>query len=130
MKVTINDNRKIYAIQEKFSQMFPFLKVEFFVKPHKAGAASPKKFMKSSSKTIGECRTVHSKGTLSILPHMTIADLEQSFSDIFGLSVQVFRKSGKIWLETTNTGNWTLEEQNRRGEEMSRSEGKEEKIMG
>lgn len=42
MLVTINDRRKISAIQEEFNSVFPFLKLEFFSKPHKPGAASSK----------------------------------------------------------------------------------------
>jgi len=122
MKITINDRRKIHEIQESFSEVFPYLKLEFFSKPHKPGNASPKKFMKSSSKTIGECRTVHSNGTMTILPKMQVLDLEKGFSDTFGLSVQVFRKSGNAWLEVTSTGGWTLEEENRVGEEMNKPE--------
>jgi hypothetical protein len=120
MKITINDRRKIFAIQEDFNTMFPYLKLEFFAKPHKPGGASPKKLMKSSSKTLGECRTIHKKGTLTITPNMTVTELEQSFADTYGLSVQIFRKSGKVWLETTITDGWSLEEQNRQGEELSR----------
>jgi len=119
MKITINDRRKIQAIQQSFSEMFPYLKLEFFSKPHKPGDTSPKKFMKSSSKTIGECRTVHSNGTMTILPNMTVTDITQGFSETFGLSVQVFRKSGKVWLETSTTVNWTLEAENKAGEEMN-----------
>ncbi len=119
MKIAINDRRKIQAIQESFSEMFPYLKIEFFSKPYKSGDPSPKKFMKSSSKTIGECRTVHSNGTMTILPNMTVTDLVDGFSETFGLSVQVFRKSGKIWLETSATVNWTLDNENKMGEEMS-----------
>jgi hypothetical protein len=76
--------------------------------------------MKSPSKTLGECRTIHDSGTLTITPQMTVANLEQGFADVYGLSVQVFRKSGKVWLETTVTDNWTLEEQNRQGEALSK----------
>lgn len=119
MKITINDRRKIFAIQEDFNTMFPYLKLEFFSKPHKAGGASPKKLMKSNSKTLGECRTIHKKGTITITPKMTVSELEQNFADTFGLSTQVFRKSGKIWLETTVTDGWTLEEQNKQGEALS-----------
>lgn len=119
MKIIINDRRKIFAIQEDFNTMFPYLKLEFFAKPHKIGGPSAKKFMKSSSKTLGECRTIHKKGTITITPKMTVSDLEQNFADTFGLSVQVFRKSGKVWLETTVTDSWTLEEQNRQGEALS-----------
>jgi hypothetical protein len=38
--------------------------------------------------------------------------------------VQVFRKSGKVWLETTVTDGWTLEEQNLQGEALSNTKSK------
>lgn len=120
MKITINDHRKIYAIQEEFNQLFPYLKLEFFSKPHKKGGATSKKFIKHNSKTLGECRTIHDTGEMTIVPGMTVSELEQSFGDVYGLGVQVFRKSGKTWLETTVTDNWTLEEQNNQGEELSK----------
>jgi tyrosyl-tRNA synthetase len=43
---------------------------------------------------------------------MKVAELEGVFAKNFGLSVQVFRKSGNLWLQTTTTDNWTLAEQN------------------
>ena len=119
MKIEINDHRKIFAIQEEFQTMFPYLRIEFFSKPHKVGAPSAKKLMKHPSKTLGECRTLHNEGVLSITPKMTVANLEQNFGDLYALSVQVFRKSGKAWLETSVTDNWTLEEQNSHGKELS-----------
>ncbi len=119
MKITINDQRKIFAIQEEFSQYFPYLKIEFFAKPHKPGGPSSKKIMKHPAKTLGECRTIHGSGTITITPNMTVADLEQNFQDVYGLSVQVFRKSGRAWLETTITDGWTLKEQSRQGEMLS-----------
>lgn len=120
MKVIINDKRKIFAIQEEFNKLFPYLKLEFFSKPHKPGGANGKKFIKHNSKTLGECRTIHNKGQITITPQMTVSDLEQRFGDVYGLGVQVFRQSGKVWLETTVTDNWTLEEQNSQGEALSK----------
>lgn len=119
MKITINDHRKIFAIQEEFNGMFPYLKIEFFAKPHKIGAGSPKKQITHGNKTLGECRILHKKGFLTITPNMTVSELEQNFNDIYGLSVQVFRKSGNAWLETTVTDAWTLKEQNKQGEELT-----------
>ncbi len=119
MKININDNRKIFAIQEEFNMMFPFLKIEFFSKPHKVNGPSAKKLMKHNSKTLGECRTIHNKGEITITPGLTVSDLEQRFQDVYGLNVQVFRKSGKIWLETTVTDGWSLDEQNKQGEALS-----------
>ncbi len=120
MQVIITDNRKIFAIQEEFSALFPYLKLEFFSKPHDVGAGSAKKLIKHNSKTLGECRTIHNKGKITITPNMTVSDLEQNFGDIYGLGVQVFRKSGRAWLETTVTDGWTLDEQNRQGEALSK----------
>ena len=119
MKIMINDHRKIFTIQKDFNDMFPYLKIGFFSKPHKAGGGSSKKTMKQPSKTLGQCRVIHNKGTLTITPHMTVADLEQNFNDVYGLSIQVFRRSGNVWLETTATDNWTLEDQNLQGKELS-----------
>lgn len=124
MKITINDHRKIFAVQKEFNEMFPYLKLDFFRKPHKVGAPSSKKIMKHASKTIGQCRVIHNKGTVTISPSMTVADLEQTFRDVYGLSVQVFRESGKTWLETTVTDSWTLEKQNSQGEALSQIQNK------
>jgi len=120
MKITINDKRKIFAIQEEFNSVFPFLRIEFFSKPHKPGGGSSKKLLKQSSKTLGECRTIHNTGKISISEEMTVTELEQRFSDVYGLGVQVFRKSGNVWLETTVTDGWTLKEQNDQGEALSK----------
>ena len=119
MKIKINDSRKIYDIQEEFNHLFPYLKIEFFSTPHKVGDGTSKKFIKKSNETLGKCRLVHKNGSINISPQMTVASLEQAFMDAYGLGVQVFRKSGKVWLETTVTDSWTLEDQNKEGEALS-----------
>jgi hypothetical protein len=124
MKIIINDQRKIHAIQEEFNKEFPYLKIEFFSKPHKPGGAGSPKLVKNGSKTIEDCRTIHNNGAVTITPHMTVNDLEQRFSDVYGLGIQVFRKSGKLWLETTVTDGWSLLEQNSQGEALSKTEPK------
>lgn len=118
MRLEINDHRKVFALQEEFNAEYPFLKLEFFNKPHKTGAASSKKNLLPSAKTLGECRSVHKKGFLTIQPQMTVSELESNFAEVYGLSVQVFRKSGKNWLETSTTDDWTLAKQNETGKEM------------
>ena len=120
MKITINDKRKIFAIQEEFNSVFPYLKLEFHAKSHKQGGASSKKTVKGGNITLGDCRTEHNKGKITIIPEMTVADLDQRFRDVYGLEARVLRKSGKLWLETTVTEGWTLEEQNKQGEALSK----------
>ncbi|HEY0031037.1 MAG TPA: hypothetical protein VGC65_09785 [Bacteroidia bacterium] len=123
MQLLINDSRKIINVQEEFNTIFPYLRLEFFALPHKRGGGSDKKLIKENSKTFGECRSTHTKGNITITPQMTVNDLEQQFSTIYGLFVQVFRKSGKVWLETTVTDGWSLEEQNQQGEALSKMAG-------
>src|SRR6188768_4176873 len=119
MIINIHDNRIISEIQEEFTRQFPFLKLEFFSRPHKIGSLTAKRFLKTSLKTIGECRSIHEKGNITIDPEMTVADLEKQFRDLYGLNVQLFRKSGNLWLETSVTDIWTLQKQNDQGEALS-----------
>ena len=111
MKIQINDHRKIFAIKEEFSALFPKLKIEFFGKPNKTGS-SPSAKIYSASRTIGDCRIQHTNGELTITPSMTIADLKQILADKFGLSIGIFRLSGSQWVETADNNKLTLQEQN------------------
>ena len=108
----LNDHRKIFAVQEEFAKLFPNLKIEFFAKPSSAGGASSHDLVKQASKTLGECRTIHTKGLLTLDSVMTIADLKQSLQDNFGLSIRVFRKEDGKWVETTQEGKYSLDDQN------------------
>jgi hypothetical protein len=123
MKLLIQNERKIRDIQFDFNQLFPYLKIEFYSKPHVTGRQSNVKFMLHGDKLIGDCRTIHSLQELEILSTMTVADFEQNMQSNFGLGVQVFRQSGKVWLETTITDGWTLEEQNSQGQALSNVAG-------
>ncbi len=120
MKIIINDQRKIESVQKDFSNVFHYLKLEFFSKMHNPREATSKKFINLNHKTLGECRTRHDQAEIVITPEMTVSDLEQRFGNIYGLGVQVFRQSGRVWLETTVTDSWTLREQNSQGEELSK----------
>lgn len=120
MQIEIKDIKTISSLQEEFNALFPYLKIEFFTRVHDIGAPSPKKLIRHANKTIGECRTVHTEGNIIISPLSTVAQLEQSFRTIYGLSVQVFRRSGNVWLETTVTDSWTLADQNEQGESLTK----------
>ncbi|MBL7779341.1 MAG: hypothetical protein JNK66_13760 [Chitinophagales bacterium] len=121
MEIIINDTRVISDIQREFSSHFPFLKLEFFDTPHRENEALPKSKIFTTDKKLGSCRKKHNTGLLEILPQQKVRDLENSMWNNFGLSAQVFRKSGNLWIETSLTDSWTLEQQNREGYEMSDS---------
>lgn len=118
MKISINDHRKIFALQQAFATAFPYLKLEFFAKPHQEKGRPSRKFVKHPSVTVGDCRTLHNTGNITITENMTVAELERRFADVYGLGVQLFRKSGTTWLETSVTSDWSLSEQNKAGENL------------
>lgn len=120
MKVIVDESWKIFALQEEFSVLFPYLRIEFF--SSKGGRKAGKKdLIMPSRKTLAECRTIHNNTAMAITPDMTVYDLEKNFCDVYGLEIQVLRKSGRIWLKTTLTDGWTLDEQNRQGEALSKN---------
>jgi hypothetical protein len=117
--IGISNNRSIENIQKAFNEAFPYLKIEFFSQPHEKGKPTSAKYLVSPKKIIGEFTTGNIQGDLNLIDTMTVYELEKLFEDNFGLHVQVFRKSGRIWLETTATDDWTLSSQNEQGRELS-----------
>ncbi len=49
---------------------------------------------------------------------ITIAKLEQIMEQDFGVYIQVFRKYGDAWLQTTSTDQWTLNKAEEMAEEL------------
>lgn len=119
MKIVISDNKKIASIQEDFSKLFPYLRLEFYTHSNLSGNSSAKSVFVSPKKSIGECRTIRFDGEIEILPQTTVSELLDSFLYPYGLNIKLLRQSGKIWLETSVTDNWTLEEQNAQGQDLS-----------
>ena len=120
MKISIDDQQTIAQVRDSFNKLFPFLKLEFFSKRHASEQPSPLKFLIKKNVTLKECRTIHNSGEITVTPDMKVNELEQLLWDEYGLGVQVFRKSGVIWLETVLTDLWTLAEQNAEGESLSK----------
>lgn len=118
MKIIIDDKTSLYEIEEEFRQRFPFLKIKFLSNILVSGNSVVSKLIKN--KTLAEYSILSKKDTgVIITPQMTVYDLEQCFKKEYGLVVKVFRNSWRVWLESTVTDGWTLEEQNRQGEALS-----------
>lgn len=105
-------------IQEEFSNMFPFLKIEFFELPHGPIESSPRSKMITSEKRLKEGIKGVIEKSLFLFNDTTVSQLEEQFRLELGLYVQVFRKSGKLWIETSLTDSWTLERQNQEAYEL------------
>ncbi len=118
MKLRIAPNRLISEVQQDFNNAFPFLKIEFFQKRMAQPAYTLQQILPRDKRVV-EGQTALTDGDIEISSAMTVKDLEKIFRDQFSLGVQVFRRSGNLWLETTMTDGWTLELQNQHGKEIS-----------
>lgn len=111
----ILDKKKLKDLQEEFNHEFPFLHLKFYASPHKQNEPSQEEDLLENNLLVGEVRNNHSNGHFYIDGDMKVGAFEQLFHDLFGLNVQVFRKSYGKWLQTWATDVWSLNEQNRRG---------------
>ncbi|MEI6020712.1 MAG: hypothetical protein WCR21_06250 [Bacteroidota bacterium] len=123
MKLKIDPSKKISSIKEEFNAAFPFLRLEFFNRHHKINALSSKKDMITKDAPLNELKHIKHNHIIEITEEMQVQVLEQLFQKEFGIATQVFRKSGKSWLETSVTDDWTLKRQNEEGMELSRING-------
>ncbi|MGN7722326.1 hypothetical protein [Chitinophaga sp. 22620] len=108
MKIFITEEYLIGGIQDEFHFRYPHLKLEFFRNPHGIFEGSPRKEKLTRDTPIDDIRDIHSAAWIDIGEFVTAAELEQQFAHLLGLSAQVFRKSGSIWLETTAMDGLTL----------------------
>ncbi len=120
-EIKIADRKTIGEVQAEFQEHFPFLKIEFYTGEHIEGQGSLDSLKINVDKTIGEVRNKHESGEVSIHGNQKVATLESNFHDVFGLNVQVFRRSANLWLQTTVTDEWTLSQQNETAKEFSLS---------
>jgi hypothetical protein len=125
MKTTIADSKTLQEIQNEFNHQFPFLRLEFVSKKSKPGPDFRDK--KNPNSALSAYRKAGKEDIISFEESMTVQQLETQFMQRYGLNAQVFRRSGKLWLETTATDNWTLGYQNEQGQELSNSDLNTEK---
>lgn len=119
MKIELTNDRTINEVKEEFHKMFPFLKIEFFTKAHQKGDSSSELNKINGRKKLGEIRKNHHGGPIHIIPDMKVSTLEKHFQEQFGLNVQVYRNLNGVWLITTLTDDWTLNEQSLRSMESN-----------
>jgi hypothetical protein len=112
MILQIAPDRSIGDVQMDFAEAFPGLKLAFFSKPHAAYKGSFAKFLIQKAQTpLCEIAPNIQAGILHLEPDLPTWQVERLFEEEFALHVQVFRKSGRTWLETSVSDDLTLEQQ-------------------
>ena len=112
--ITIEAQESLESIRNNFKEAFPLLDIKFFKKSHEnlEGNLSSQE-IKDYSKTLSEVADNSENTSISVDGHKKVSTLESDFEKI-GLHAQVFRKSGKVYLQTTTTDNLTLADQMRK----------------
>lgn len=115
----IRDDIRLAVLQNEFRARFPYLKIEFYAEPHREGMGSAESTRLYPEQLVGEVRTEGTTGFFKLDPEQRTTDFEEMLQSVYGLNVQVFRRSRGRWLQTWATDTWSLGEQNRRGELMA-----------
>lgn len=111
MILHINTQKTLSNIREEFESNFPGLKIEFVRHAHKEMEGSSKSEIIRLDLPVKDLNTGHVLTDLEISASMRVSEVEQMFREKMGLHTQIFRKTGKNWIETVHTDSWTLQHQ-------------------
>jgi len=107
MKIT--RDKRTSEIQAEFSSEFPYLKIVFYKHAHENFQGSEKKDELTEDVILSVLNPKITEGEMKITKDLSVENLESIFESDFGLHIQVFRKSGDQWLQTSVTDHWSLE---------------------
>jgi hypothetical protein len=113
MDIQITPETRISELKASFSKRFPNLKIEFF-------SGTTRKIVGDEQLEVQQLSGRKPQGSLHITGLTTVAEMEKLFIQRYGLHAEVFRQSGNVWLQTTATDSWTLDEQNHEARESLR----------
>ncbi len=119
LNIAITPASRLVDIQKEFNEMFPYLKLEFFSTVRVGLAHKLSRKPLDPGMTVAHAQSKPAGATIEIHPALKVRELERILNDKLFLSAEVFRCSGKMWLQTTHTDEWTLEHQNNHGKEIT-----------
>jgi len=112
MLIELKPDMMLKDLKKQFHNYYPQLKIEFFNQSTSADEHNSKDQMLENDILISSL-TGDREGTIEFSGEMSVRQFETLFSETFQLNVQVFRKSGIVYLETTNTDDWTLDQEHK-----------------
>ena len=111
MLIEIADHKTIEDLQQKFSDCFSMLKLEFYEQPHQRYEVPEENQPLSQYSQLDLIRKNHTHGFLAFFSHTKTSSFESELREKYGLHVQVLRKQFGKWQQTTGTDQLTLGEQ-------------------
>lgn len=125
MKLQINNKTRLKETEKKFSEEYPYLKIDFFKKQHAEKELSSAKDKISPKKIISELGNLRSAESIDINGQKTVDELEVESTANWVLPCRYHAVLETIWTETSQTDNRTLEMQNEQGKMASSSTQKD-----
>ena len=112
----IKPNMTIREFQGKFHEKFQGLRIEFYSNAHAKNQASAAETRISADTTIGDLSDKMGDGIdITFNLEDSVNSVEQHFEKAYGLHIQIFRRSNRLWLQTSATDEWSLDKQNTKG---------------
>jgi hypothetical protein len=109
MEININQETSIGEIKSQFQSHFKSVRIEFYHHAHEKGKGSSKDDQIQDHVKLNELVKTPSHIHMEFDKTIKISDLEKIFDQDCGLHIQVFRKYGDSWLQTTLSDHWTLQ---------------------
>lgn len=110
MNILITGNTLLSEIQQAFHSHFSMLGLAFFKRNHAVGQANAKTDKLHNGLSVSETAGIDLSITLTFTKDMTVSEFEQYMEESLNLHTQVLRKSGDVWLQTTQSDAKSLQE--------------------
>ncbi|MFM6984163.1 MAG: hypothetical protein ACKOXF_08515 [Chitinophagaceae bacterium] len=112
MIIDIKSDMMLKDLKKQFHSYYPHLKIEFFSEERNQSGRNSREQMLSNEALLSDIKGFIAQ-KIEFSGDTTVAAFEAMFADMAGLNVQVFRKSGNVYLETSNTDDWTLDQEHK-----------------
>lgn len=110
MNLILNPTDTINDLNTQFMEVYPHLKFRFFNHSHENGEGSMANDEINPDTLLGELG-LNEEIAHHIQGNSKVKNLEEWMQNQFEAGIQIFRKSGNVWLLTTTTDEWTLHHQ-------------------
>jgi len=91
MSINVKKESLVKEIQQQFSILYPFLKIEF-LKKSLTERRTVKGMYAMPHEMFQTICSVNSSGTIPVDENLTVAEIEMGFKKQFGVNMQVYRK--------------------------------------
>lgn len=112
MLLLIDDRLLIEDVQERFSDCFQALKIEFYSAANRDGNRYSDEYLINPKCRIRDIRRTHVSNLYEIKSWDTVNKVETDFKKIYGLNAKVFRHEDGSWIEANDSEYATLQQQN------------------